>query len=130
MRPIKLIASVFLFLSTLLCLLWISPSQAVEGDSNGSADNPASGAASNISIATAWKTVSADETSCLDRASTALQNAGFSSIEVVSQSVFGDYGQYKGTVRCATSEKVAFFAVAGANADTTFRRVNEIFEGF
>ncbi len=127
MRPIKLIASVFLFLSTLLCLLWISPSLAVEGD--GSADNP-SGSANNISIATAWKTVSADETSCLDRASTALQNAGFNNVEVVSQSVFGDYGQYKGTVRCATSEKVAFFAVAGANADTTFRRVNEIFEGF
>jgi hypothetical protein len=129
MRPIKLMASIFLSLSTLLCLLWISPSQAVEGDSNGSADNP-SGSASNVSIATAWKTVSADETTCLDRASTALQNAGFSNIEIVSQSVFGDYGQYKGTVRCATSEKVAFFAVAGANADTTFRRVNEIFEGF
>jgi hypothetical protein len=129
MRPLKLIASVFLFLSTLLCLLWISPSQAVEGDSNGSADNP-SDSANNISIATAWKTVAADETTCIDRARTALQNAGFNNVEVVSQSVFGDYGQYKGTVRCATSEKVAFFAVAGASADTTFRRVNEIFEGF
>jgi hypothetical protein len=130
MRPIKLIATVVLFVSTLLCLLWISPGQAVEGDSNGSADNPAGVSTSNLSIATAWKTVSADENLCIDQARTALQNAGFNNVEVVAQSVFGDYGQYKGTVRCATSEKVAFFAVAGANADTTFRRVNEIFEGF
>jgi hypothetical protein len=85
---------------------------------------------SKVTIATAWKNVSTDENLCMDRAKTALSKAGFSAIEVVSQSVFGDYGDYKGTIRCAPTERIAFFVVAGASADTAFRRVNEISENF
>jgi hypothetical protein len=127
MRTIKNI--ILPLLLTVCCMFWLVPSHATEADGSDR-DNPTNGSTSNISIATAWKNVAADENTCIDRAQNALRNAGFNNVEVLAQSVFGDFGQYKGTVRCATSEKVAFFAVAGANADTTFRRVNEIFEGF
>jgi hypothetical protein len=67
---------------------------------------------------------------CIDRSRIALQSSGFQNIEVANQSVSGDYGQYRGTVRCAASEKVAFFVVAGSNTDTAFRRVSEIYDNF
>jgi hypothetical protein len=83
-----------------------------------------------ISIATAWKNVSTDDNACIDRSRIALQNAGFQNISVANQSISGDFDQYKGTVRCAASEKVAFFVVAGFNTDTAFRRVSEIYDNF
>jgi hypothetical protein len=110
-------------------LLWSVPGHTTgEDDPNISGGNPIT--SSKVTIATAWKNVANDENSCLDRAKTALGKAGFTGIEVVSQSVFGDYGDYKGTVRCAPSERIVFFVVAGVNSDTAFRRVNDIVEGF
>jgi hypothetical protein len=125
MRSIRSIALVSFFLFTCLFLIGISPmrasEEAIPGISSGN---------SNISIATAWKNISTDENACIDRSRTALQNAGFQNITVASQSISGDFEQYKGTVRCAASEKMAFFVVAGFNTDTAFRRVSEIYDNF
>jgi hypothetical protein len=125
MRSIRSIALVGCFLVTCLFLIGISPMQASE-----EALPRVYGSNNNISIATAWKNVSTDENACIDRSRIALQSSGFQNIEVANQSVSGDYGQYRGTVRCAASEKVAFFVVAGSNTDTAFRRVSEIYDNF
>jgi hypothetical protein len=125
MRSIRSIALVSFLVLTCLFLVKISPSPASE-----EAIPNTSNVNSNISIATAWKNISTDDRACLDRSQTALQNAGFQNISVVNQSISGDFGQYKGTVRCAASEKIAFFVVAGFNTDTAFRQVSEIYDNF
>jgi hypothetical protein len=125
LRSIRSVALVSLLILTCLFLVGISPSPASE-----EAIPNISGVGSNISIATAWKNVSTDDNACIDRSKIALQNAGFQNISVANQSISGDFGQYKGTVRCAASEKVAFFVVAGLNTDTAFRRVSEIYDNF
>jgi hypothetical protein len=114
---------------TALLLVNISPSPASEENVPNNSPN-ISTVSSNISIATAWKNISNDENACINRSKVALQNAGFQNINVSSQSISGDFGQYKGTVRCAASEKMAFFVVAGFNTDTAFRRVSEIYDSF
>jgi hypothetical protein len=125
MRALRSIRSVALvsFLILTCFLVGISPSPASE-----EATPNISGV--GISIATAWKNVSTDDNACIDRSRIALQNAGFQNISVANQSISGDFDQYKGTVRCAASEKVAFFVVAGFNTDTAFRRVSEIYDNF
>jgi hypothetical protein len=125
MRALRSIRSVALvsFLILTCLVVGISPSPASE-----EATPNISGV--GISIATAWKNVSTDDSACIDRSRIALQNAGFQNISVANQSISGDFDQYKGTVRCAASEKVAFFVVAGFNTDTAFRRVSEIYDNF
>jgi hypothetical protein len=121
------ISTLLIVLAATGSLLWSIPGHTTgEDEPNMAGGNPSA----KVTIATAWKNVSTDENQCINRAKTALSKAGFSAIEVVSQSVFGDYGDYKGTIRCAPSERIAFFVVAGANADTAFRRVNDISESF
>jgi hypothetical protein len=129
MRSIRSIALVSFFIFTCLFLVGISPSPANSLASEETIPN-ISNVSSNISIATAWKNISTDDNACIDRSRVALQNAGFQNISVVNQTISGDFGQYKGTVRCAASEKIAFFVVAGSNTDTAFRRVSEIYDGF
>lgn len=128
-KSIRSIALVGFFILTCLFLVGISPSPANSLASEEAIPN-ISNVSSNISIATAWKNISTDDNACIDRSRIALQNAGFQNISVANQSIFGDFGQYKGTVRCAASEKIAFFVVAGSNTDTAFRRVSEIYDGF
>jgi hypothetical protein len=123
LRSIRSVALVSFLILTCLVVVGISPSPASE-----EATPNISGV--GISIATAWKNVSTDDSACIDRSRIALQNAGFQNISVANQSISGDFGQYKGTVRCAASEKVAFFVVAGFNTDTAFRRVSEIYDNF
>jgi hypothetical protein len=123
LRSIRSVALVSFLILTCLVVVGISPSPASE-----EATPNISGV--GISIATAWKNVSTDDNACIDRSRIALQNAGFQNISVANQSISGDFGQYKGTVRCAASEKVAFFVVAGFNTDTAFRRVSEIYDNF
>jgi hypothetical protein len=127
LRSIRSVALVSFFILACLFLVGISPSPA-----NSLASEEAIPNISNvgISIATAWKNASTDDNACIDRSKTALQNAGFQNISVANQSISGDFGNYKGTVRCAASEKIAFFVVAGANTDTAFRRVSEIYDNF
>jgi hypothetical protein len=122
------ISTLLIILAATSSLLWSIPGHTTGEDEPNMTGGTAG--TSRVTIATAWKNVSTDENLCIDRAKTALSKAGFSAIEVVSQSVFGDYGDYKGTIRCAPSERIVFFVVAGANADTAFRRVNDISEGF
>jgi hypothetical protein len=129
LRSIRSIALVSLLILTCLFLVGISPSPANSLASEEAIPN-ISGVGGNISIATAWKNISTDDNACIERSKTALQNAGFQNINVANQSISGDFGQYKGTVRCAASEKITFFVVAGANTDTAFRRVSEIYDGF
>jgi hypothetical protein len=127
MRALRSIRSVALvsFLILTCLVVKISPSPASEETIPN-----ISGVGGNISIATAWKNISTDDNTCIDRSKIALQDAGFQNISVANQSISGDFGQYKGTVRCAASEKVAFFVVAGFNTDTAFRRVSEIYDNF
>jgi hypothetical protein len=128
MRSIRSIALVSFFILTCLFLVGISPSLASE-ETFPNIPN-ISKVSSNIAIATAWKNISTDDNACIDRSRIALQNAGFQNINVANQTISGDFGQYKGTVRCAASEKIAFFVVAGSNTDTAFRRVSEIYDNF
>jgi hypothetical protein len=128
MRSIRSIALVSFFILTCLFLVGISPSPASE-ETFPNIPN-ISKVSSNIAIATAWKNISTDDNACIDRSRIALQNAGFQNINVANQTISGDFGQYKGTVRCAASEKIAFFVVAGSNTDTAFRRVSEIYDNF
>jgi hypothetical protein len=122
------ISTLLIVLAATSSLLWSIPGHTTgEDEPSMAGGNPGT---SKVTIATAWKNVSTDENLCIDRAKSALNKAGFSAIEVVAQSVFGDYGDYKGSIRCAPSERIVFFVVAGANADTAFRRVNDISEGF
>jgi hypothetical protein len=125
LRSIRSVALISFFILTCLFLVGISPSPASEETIPN-----ISNVSSNISIATAWKNISTDDKACIDRSKIALQNAGFQNISVANQSISGDFGQYKGTVRCAASEKIAFFVVAGSNTDTAFRRVSEIYDSF
>jgi hypothetical protein len=125
MRLFRSVALASFFILTCLFLIGISPLRASEESLPD-----VSSVGSNISISTAWKNISTDEDACIDRSRTALQNAGFQNISVANQSVSGDFNQYKGTVRCAASEKMAFFVVAGFNTDTAFRRVSEIYDNF
>jgi hypothetical protein len=129
MRSIRSIALVSFFILTCLILVGISPSPVNSLASEEAIPN-ISNVNSKISIATAWKNIATDDKACIDRSRTALQNAGFQNISVANQSIFGDFGQYKGSVRCAASEKIAFFVVAGFNTDTAFRRVSEIYDNF
>ncbi len=124
-KSIRSIVLVSFLIFTCLFLLRISPSPASEETAPNISD-----VSSNISIATAWKNISTDDNACIDRSRIALQNAGFQNINVTNQSISGDFGQYKGTVRCAASEKIAFFVVAGSSTDTAFRRVSEIYDNF
>jgi hypothetical protein len=123
LRSIRSIALVSFLILTCLFLVGISPSPASE-------ETIPNISGVGISIATAWKNVSTDDNACIYRSRIALQNAGFQNINVANQSISGDFGQYKGTVRCAASEKMAFFVVAGFNTDTAFRRVSEIYDNF
>jgi hypothetical protein len=123
LRSIRSIALASFLILTCLFLVRISPISASE-EAIPNISNV------GISIATAWKNISTDDNACIDLSRVALQNAGFQNINVANQSISGDFGQYKGTVRCAASEKMAFFVVAGFNTDTAFRRVSEIYDNF
>ena len=64
-----------------------------------------------------WTTNRISQAECLDKASAALRATGMTTkLEVVRESTRGEKGDYIGLVRCAEKAKVAFFAVAGPDA--------------
>jgi len=64
-----------------------------------------------------WTTNKISQGECMDKASAALRAVGMTTkLEVVRESTRGEKGDYIGLVRCAEKAKVAFFAVAGPDA--------------
>jgi hypothetical protein len=80
------------------------------------AATPAIAAAPSISISSVETKLSQAE--CLQKGDQAMRAIGFTqNKETVGASVFGEQGNYLGTVRCMTANGVVIFVVAGPDVD-------------
>ncbi|WP_414578057.1 hypothetical protein [Anabaena sp. CCY 9402-a] len=70
-------------------------------------------------IWTSWQPTRLTQQQCLNRAELALRNTGFTKgFAALESGVYGETGQYSGTIRCISSKGLAFFIVAGPSART------------
>ncbi len=101
---------------------------------------PAVALAAPPRFSTSW--TSSDSTShasCISRARSAMRDAGFTNLEVVGDSannprgdtsIFGDSGEYSGSVRCITNRGIIMFMVAGPQSSTSSSLRRSIAESF
>ncbi len=74
-------------------------------------------AAYAVGLSTSWTETRLTHEQCMRRAEIAMRDSDFYEVEFVGQSVFGDYREYTGTIRCVTSKGIIFFVVAGPSSD-------------
>lgn len=70
-------------------------------------------------IWTSWEETDLNQQQCLAQAKTALRKSRFTkNFSPLESGVYGENGQYSGTIRCISSKGIAFFIVAGPSANT------------
>ena len=72
--------------------------------------------AASPAISTAYKNVAMDLQTCQSRVTQLMLSNGFTRVESLQRSVFGDYGDYQLVVRCVPDKAIVFLAVAGPTA--------------
>jgi len=82
--------------------------------------------AGSPAISTGYKDVSLDAPSCTARMHATLTSNGFTRTEVISNSTFGDFGDYQMTIRCIPEKALAVIAVAGPQVSECDRLVKLI----
>jgi hypothetical protein len=80
--------------------------------------------AGSPAISTAFKDVAMDLATCQARMTRLMQSNGFTRVEALQRSVFGDYGDYQLVIRCVPDKAIVFLAVAGPQAPECDRLLN------
>lgn len=83
--------------------------------------------AGSPAISTAYKEVAMDLASCQARMTRLMQSNGFTRVESLQRSVFGDYGDYGDyqlVIRCVPDKAIVFLAIAGPQAGECDRLLN------
>lgn len=78
-----------------------------------------------------WQNITSNKTSCLDDAKASMEETGFSVLTRQSKSlVVGTSEEYKGTIVCLPSRKMAFFVVSGADFNEAKRLTDKLKSNF
>jgi len=82
-------------------------------------------------MTTNWRSSSLSLQACKDRAAQKMRNGGLiKNLEVMTQSVFGEEGDYTAQIRCVPDKKIVFFAVVGPKLDRAREHLKALFENF
>jgi hypothetical protein len=86
---------------------------------------PAAQAQSQIpSISSLWNDMSLSQDECTRRARSAMQNAGFTRIELIGQTTFGDKSDYQVGIRCIADKRI-YYIFGGGPDEPVIRRYND-----
>ncbi|CAN1211775.1 hypothetical protein TUMEXPCC7403_16340 [Tumidithrix helvetica PCC 7403] len=99
---------------------------------------PTTGATPPPDLSQDWNTIfnhikdtNLSQKACVDNAAAALRRAGFREhLELIGSGAFAANGRYSASIRCVTSNKIVFFAVAGPENDTARALVVKLQQAF
>jgi hypothetical protein len=82
-------------------------------------------------MTTNWRSSSLSLQACKDRAAQKMRNGGLTkNLEVMTQSVFGEEGEYTAQIRCVTDKKIVIFAVVGPKLNGARTHLHTLFDDF
>jgi hypothetical protein len=88
-------------------------------------------ASAGPSMTTSLQSTTLELAECLQRGETSLREAGMTrNLQVMQLTVYGEQGEYTGSVRCVPGYKVVFFVVAGPRPDRASKYMADLREKF
>ena len=82
-------------------------------------------------MSTSLQSTTLELSECLQRGEATLREAGMTrNLQVMQLTVYGELGDYTGSVRCVPGYKVVFFVVAGPRPDRASKYMADLREKF